>query len=145
MRAGRASRTGNFSCSPHGTQRGAWSARNLLILPPLLQKSPWWEGSPTLHLGPQHPMSTHALDSFTQVAQQHHTLRGPLTVVICPCLVSLPSLCGQRSHQAPVPEIPWSCLLQGPHIHFCQFFSVSIALILVHISKSWVSPQSNIY
>lgn len=94
---------------PSQSPKGAvWSVRTFCILPPLLQKSPRWEGSPTLHLRPQNPVSTCPLDTFTQIAQRHRTLRGPHSVVICPHLLSLPSYCSQRSRQAPVPESSWS-------------------------------------
>lgn len=117
---------------PLQTAKGApWPARTFCLLSPLLQRSPWWGRFPKLPLGPQHPLSTCPMDSFTQTTQQYHKLGGPQTVVTCPPWSPfwLP-YCNESSRQSPVPQISWSSYLiilsKGP-----TFSSVNYSILFL--------------
>lgn len=93
---------------PQTARVASRSARTFLILP--TAPAVTLVGRiPKAALGPQHPMSTYFLDSFTQIAQQHHKLRGPkLWSSVYPWFFFWLSGCKERSCQPPVPQISWS-------------------------------------
>lgn len=99
----------------------AWPARTFLILPPLFQKSPWREGSPILHLGPQHPVSAYPPASFLQIAQQYRTSEDPtLWSSVHPGLPPFVVSPGSRARDlmvVPSPRAPHSVL--SVLSHFC--------------------------